>query len=91
MVPSGTSGSASSGASWVDLFFTTDVHILGLGLGVVEMHLWWVLTYRARQMAEGLELDGKVFFNVAKETGIRRGRPPERRLELLRALKTEVI
>ncbi|WP_269845124.1 SIR2 family protein [Geothermobacter hydrogeniphilus] len=34
--------------SWIDLFFSHDIHILGLGLDFVEIHLWWLLTYRAR-------------------------------------------
>ncbi len=34
--------------SWIDYFFTHDVHILGLNLDFVEMHLWWLLTFRAR-------------------------------------------
>lgn len=38
--------------SWVDLFFTGDIYILGLSLDFVEMHLWWLLTFRARQMYE---------------------------------------
>jgi hypothetical protein len=36
------------GSSWLDLFFTTDIHIIGLTLGFVETDLWWLLTYRAR-------------------------------------------
>ncbi|MCH8539798.1 MAG: SIR2 family protein [Opitutales bacterium] len=35
--------------SWLNLFFTQNIHILGLGLNFVEMHLWWLLTYRARK------------------------------------------
>jgi hypothetical protein len=35
--------------SWLDLFFTRDVHIFGLSLDFVETDLWWLLTYRARQ------------------------------------------
>jgi hypothetical protein len=34
--------------SWVTRFFDADVWILGLGLDFVEIHLWWLLTYRAR-------------------------------------------
>ncbi|SUJ27853.1 Uncharacterised protein [Sphingobacterium spiritivorum] len=34
--------------SWIDLFFTTDIHIFGLALDFVETDLWWLLTYRAR-------------------------------------------
>jgi len=38
--------------SWIDLFFTHDIYIIGLNLDFVEMHLWWLLTYRARVIAE---------------------------------------
>ena len=34
--------------SWVDFFFNKDIHILGFTFGFEEMHLWWILTYRAR-------------------------------------------
>lgn len=36
------------GHSWIDLFFTNDIHILGLSLDTSEIDLWWLLTYRAR-------------------------------------------
>jgi len=39
--------------SWVDFFFMHDVHIIGLGLDFVEIHLWWLLTYRARANISG--------------------------------------
>lgn len=35
-------------ASWIDLFLTKDVYILGFGLDYTEIDLWWLLTYRAR-------------------------------------------
>ena len=38
--------------SWIDLFFKTDLHIIGLTLDYVETDLWWLLTYRARLMIE---------------------------------------
>jgi hypothetical protein len=37
--------------SWVSRFFDADIWILGLGFDFVEIHLWWLLTYRARQHA----------------------------------------
>jgi hypothetical protein len=40
--------------SWVEFFFTHDVHIIGLNLDFVEMHLWWLLTYRSRAKVEVL-------------------------------------
>jgi hypothetical protein len=38
--------------SWIDFFFTHDIYIFGLNLDFVEMHIWWLLTYRARVIAE---------------------------------------
>ncbi len=38
--------------SWIDLFFTHDLFIFGLNLDFVEMHLWWLLNYRARARME---------------------------------------
>ncbi len=35
--------------SWIDLFFTMDIHIIGLTLDFAETDLWWLITYRARQ------------------------------------------
>ncbi len=35
--------------SWLDFFFTRDIYIVGLNLDFVEMHLWWLLNYRARR------------------------------------------
>ena len=38
--------------SWVDLFFVSNIHILGLGLDYIETDLWRVLNYRKRLMKE---------------------------------------
>ena len=34
--------------SWIDFFFTHNIHIIGLALDFVESDIWWLLTYRAR-------------------------------------------
>lgn len=34
--------------SWIDLFFMSDVHIIGQGLDYAEMDIWWVLNRRRR-------------------------------------------
>ena len=34
--------------SWIDLFFVSDVHIIGLGIGFEEIDLWWLLNKRQR-------------------------------------------
>lgn len=36
------------GQSWLNLFFTHQVHVLGLSLDFVEIDLWWLLSYRSR-------------------------------------------
>ncbi len=34
--------------SWIELFFNSDIHIIGLGLDFSEIDLWWILNKRAR-------------------------------------------
>ena len=43
-LPSGT----NTVLSWLDIFFTKNIYILGLSLDYTEIDLWWLLTYRAR-------------------------------------------
>ncbi len=51
--------------SWVEYFFTHDVHIFGLNLDFVEMHLWWLLTYRARLMVEKrISISNKIYYYI---------------------------
>jgi hypothetical protein len=35
-------------SSWVELFFNSNIYIIGLGLDFSEIDLWWVLNKRAR-------------------------------------------
>lgn len=49
--------------SWVDLFFSSNVHILGLSLDYSETDLWWVLNKRARLAADNL-VTNNIFFYV---------------------------
>lgn len=39
--------------SWIDLFFFSDVHIIGLDLAYEEMDLWWILNKRRRIKQKG--------------------------------------
>lgn len=34
--------------SWIDLFFISNIYIIGLGLNYDEIDLWWILTIRKR-------------------------------------------
>lgn len=38
--------------SWIDLFFFSDIHILGLGLGYEELDLWYVIMKRRKMQLE---------------------------------------
>jgi hypothetical protein len=51
--------------SWVDLFFSTNVHILGLSLDYSETDIWWLLNKRARFAVDGL-INNKIYFHVNK-------------------------
>lgn len=51
--------------SWVDLFFSSNIHILGFSLDYSETDLWWLLNKRARFAADGL-ISNKVFFYTDK-------------------------
>ncbi|WP_425290891.1 hypothetical protein [Spirosoma linguale] len=59
----------SMGLSWIDLFFTTDIYILGLTLDFVETDLWWLLTYRARQLyyRSRSDITNKIVYFLPKE------------------------
>lgn len=55
--------------SWIDLFFTDDIHIFGLSLDFVETDLWWLLTYRARQKFhhKNVPVHNKIFYYIPEE------------------------
>ena len=48
--------------SWIDLFFTTDVYIIGFGLLYDEIDLWWVLTRRKRLIRQGYNISNHVYY-----------------------------
>lgn len=75
-------------ASWVDYFFTHDIEIFGLNLDVVEVHLWWLLTYRARMKARGrLTITNRIrYFYPKKYEAV-----SKHKLELLKACGVELV
>lgn len=51
--------------SWVDLFFTRDIFIIGLKLDFHEIDLWWLLTYRARFFEKHTKRDkGNIYYFI---------------------------
>jgi len=47
--------------SWVELFFNSNIHILGLSLDYSETDLWWVLNKRARLMIDN-KIQNKIYY-----------------------------
>jgi hypothetical protein len=43
--------------SWVDLFFTHNIKIIGLGMSFTEYPLWWLLAYRNQIILSNSNLD----------------------------------
>lgn len=54
--------------SWIDLFFFTDLHIIGLGLDFSETDIWWILNKRKRLIADRKveELPNKIHFYMTE-------------------------
>ena len=46
-------------SSWVELFFTTNIHIIGLTFDFSEIDLWWIINKWAR-LRRSKELNGKI-------------------------------
>ena len=67
--------------SWIELFFNTNIHILGLGLDYSEIDLWWILTKRARLKID-YNIDNRIIFYTS--------RIDEQKKGLLQSLKVEV-
>lgn len=52
--------------SWIDLFFISDVHIIGLGLSYEEIDLWWILNRRKRIMTH-TNVSNRVYYYQTEE------------------------
>lgn len=52
--------------SWVDLFFSNDLHIVGLSLDFSETDLWWILNKRAR-LNKITPIKNKIYFHSTDE------------------------
>lgn len=71
------------GTSWIDLFFTTNIHIIGFSLDFSEIDIWWILNKRARLKQESNgKIKNKIHFYCNKMT--------EQKLELLKSFDVEV-
>lgn len=58
--------------SWIELFFNTNIHILGLRLDYSEIDLWWILNKRARLMIDN-DINNRIVFYTNKIDEQKRG------------------
>lgn len=72
-------------SSWIDLFFVTNVHIIGFSFDYSEIDLWWILNKRARLKRGKLNdnIVNKIYFYCDTISQEKRG--------LLESLSVEVI
>lgn len=48
--------------SWIDLFFKSNVYIVGFSLLYEEIDIWWVLARRMRLVKQGKKVDNRIMF-----------------------------
>lgn len=78
--------------SWIELFFRTNVYIVGFGLDFSEIDIWWLLNKRARLMCDISNCENKVtyLYNKDYETPLKNKGDSETTIEkkaLFEALK----
>jgi hypothetical protein len=77
--------------SWVELFFSSNVHIAGFSLDFSEIDLWWILTRRARLKSLS-NVENKIYYytkpliQVTKEIELE-----QRKRETLKALDVNIV
>ncbi len=76
--------------SWVDLFFLRDIHVVGFSYDLAEIHLWWLLTFRARRGREfwdkKLKLKNRIIYYVPSYYDLE----SDTKIRFLRSLDVEV-
>ena len=76
------------GDSWTELFFTDNIYIFGFSMDFVETDIWWLLTFRARQLFSLKKpIENKIFYFIPTEWADR----SKAKLDLLEVNGIEVI
>lgn len=50
------------GISWAELFFRTNLYIVGFGMALSEIDIWWLLNKRARLKLEVPEIENRITY-----------------------------
>lgn len=70
------------GNYWPDYFFTHNIHMIGIGMPIVESDLWWVLNKRCRYKKVCHEINNTIYFY---------GTQFDKQIDLLKAFGVEVV
>ena len=82
--------------SWIELFFNSDIHILGFGLDYSEIDLWFILNKRSR-LKYKTNIKNKIFYYTKKLSCVDCKYIPENvkkyeeKVELLKSFNVKVI
>lgn len=53
---------AFDGLSWVELFFNTNIYIVGFGMNFSEIDIWWLLNKRIRIRNQVTQIQNNIYF-----------------------------
>lgn len=83
--------------SWVELFFKTNIHIIGFGFDYSEIDLWWIINKRARLQKE-ISIENTIKFYVSplekkfkSQNGYDKYIKEKNKRELLSSFDVEVV
>ncbi|MBD1432362.1 hypothetical protein H8B06_05960 [Sphingobacterium sp. DN00404] len=74
------------GISWIELFFNSDIHIVGFGFDYSEIDLWWILNKRARMMLSNnseKQIKNTIYYYTTEED--------KDQTELLKSLNVKLV
>lgn len=74
------------GNYWPDYFFTHDIHMIGIGMPLVESDLWWVLNKRSRYKKSCPEIRNSIYYY-----GIQNDIDNNEVINLLKAFDVKVV
>ncbi|MHA3096950.1 SIR2 family protein [Acinetobacter brisouii] len=78
--------------SWIELFFNSDVHIVGFSFDFYEIDLWNILTKRARFKSQS-KIDNKIYYytKLLSQVEDKIKKIETRKREMLKNLSVEII
>ncbi len=83
------SGNIEPSFSWLTLFFTHNIYIVGLSLSFMEIDLWWLLTYRYQYQLKYSGSRNRIIYFHKPESEPKECKETRDKLLLMKALGVE--